>query len=308
MTGFGVRTVCRSDPAATTDPSLDELIDAAVGYGPDATVMVGSTDDRFCGALLVRREGETGYVEQVTPRRQSLAHGRALLAAAEAWLADRGARVVVCQRVTEPDLFISAGYCADDGAMGRVVAGTDGLRVPITITDLDMRHRPAEPVGPVPHGQKVSVQRAERPGVDFYRFLYNTVGAPWYWVDRRLMSDEALAAAITAEGVELYVLHVAGVPAGYGELARTGDEVELAYFGLMPDYIGRGIGWYFIRAIVDIAWSPGPTRLVVNTCDLDHPRALGTYQRAGFSVTGRRPSSIADPRTVGLPWPRSRRT
>lgn len=307
VNGFGIRTADRSDPATATCPLLGEFIDAAERHGGNAAVLVGSVGAGLSGALLVRHDGETGYLDRVKSWHPGLAHGRALLAAAEAWLAERGVRAVICEQAPDRELFISAGYMAGDGSMSRVVAGTEGVRVPITITDLEMRQRPSEPVGPAPHGHKVSIHRAERPGVDFYRFLYNTVGASWYWVDRRLMSDEDLAAAVTGAGVELYVLQVAGVPAGYGELARTGEDVDLAYFGLMPGYIGRGIGWYFIRAIVDIAWSADPERLTVNTCDLDHPRALRTYQRAGFSVVGRRGSSIADPRTVGLPWPRSRR-
>jgi len=308
VNGFGIRTAGQSDPATATCPLLGEFLDAAERHGRNAAVLVGSVDAELSGALLVRHDGETGYIDRVKSWYPGLAHGRALLAAAEAWLAERGVRAVTCEHVPDPELFISAGYLAGDGPMSRVVSGTAGVRVPITITDLEMRQRPADPVGPAPHGQKVSVHRAERPGVDFYRFLYNTVGASWYWVDRRLMSDEELGTAVTGAGVEVYVLNVAGVPAGYGELARSGEDVDLAYFGLMPGYIGRGIGWYFIRAIVDIAWSADPVRLTVNTCDLDHPRALRTYQRAGFSVVGRRSSSIADPRIVGLPWPCSRRT
>lgn len=307
MKKIGIRTADRSDPATAACPLISEFLDAAERHGRDAAVLVGSVDAEVSGALLVRHDGENGYLDRVKSWHPGPAHGRALLAAAEAWLAERGVRAVICEQVPDRELFISAGYLAGDGPMSRAVAGTEGVRVPITITDLEMRHRPAEPVGPAPHGQRVSVHRAERPGVDFYRFLYNAVGASWYWVDRRLLSDEELAAAVTSAGVELYVLQIAGVPAGYGELARTGEDIDLAYFGLMPEFIGRGIGWYFIRAIVDIAWSAGPARLTVNTCDLDHPRALRTYQRAGFSVVGRRSSSIADPRTVGLPWPRSRR-
>jgi len=38
----------------------------------------------------------------------------------------------------------------------------------------------------------------------------------------------------------------------------------------------------------------------VHTCTFDHPKALGTYQRAGFIVYDRRPASFEDPRLSGI--------
>src|SRR2546429_6929920 len=52
------------------------------------------------------------------------------------------------------------------------------------------------------------------------------------------MSDEALAAILGDPRNELHVLHVDGTPAGFAELdRRQPDEIELAQFGLMPDFI-----------------------------------------------------------------------
>lgn len=176
------------------------------------------------------------------------------------------------------------------------------------VTYLEMRERPPRPPSPPPAGLKAALIRAEEPTVAFYRFLYDTVGAPWTWVERRLMDDEALAAAVRAEGVEVYVLHAAGVPAGYGEVDRRAapGAVDLAYFGLMPEFIGRGLGRWFVEAMVDIAWSSGPRRVRVHTCDLDHPRALRNYQRAGFVAYNQAVEAVPDPRLAGLPWPERR--
>ena len=35
--------------------------------------------------------------------------------------------------------------------------------------------------------------RCEKPPVHFYRYLYDTIGADYYWVDRKKLSPEALA-------------------------------------------------------------------------------------------------------------------
>ncbi len=152
-----------------------------------------------------------------------------------------------------------------------------------TVTYLEMRAPPRKPATPAPIG-KLAILRAERPTLSFYRYLYNTVGGPWNWTERRLLDDEALARIIHDGRVEIYVLYAAGVPAGYAELdGRIEGEIELAYFGLMPEFVGRGLGGYFLDWAVSAAWIHRPERVWVHTCTLDHPRALTLYQRAGFT-------------------------
>jgi len=104
------------------------------------------------------------------------------------------------------------------------------------------------------------------------------------------------------------VLYSGGVPAGYTEIDRSDFEnVEIKYFGLTPDFIGHGLGWYFLNWAIDKAWDGGSKRVWVHTCDLDHPRALPNYQKAGFVAFDRRPGSVAHPRLVGLEVPQHRR-
>src|SRR5207244_6609339 len=128
---------------------------------------------------------------------------------------------------------------------GRVGAGADAAMAMLddAITYLEMRERPQPPRLPAPAGIKLALMRAEAPTVSFYRYLYETVGTPWLWYERRLLDDAALAAAIGKETTEIFVLHVSGVPAGYFELdAAAARETERAYFGLIPDFIGRRHG------------------------------------------------------------------
>jgi len=153
--------------------------------------------------------------------------------------------------------------------------------VPVKVTYLQMLRPGGHDAGPPPDG--VKIVRAVRPTVAFYRFLYDSVGQDWNWVDRRLMSDQQLGRIIHDDAVELYVLYVDGATAGYCELDRRGDgEIELAYFGVMPEFLGRGLGRYLLDWIVDKAWSYRPRRLWLHTCQLDHPAALPLYRKAGF--------------------------
>lgn len=162
------------------------------------------------------------------------------------------------------------------------------------ITYLEMFEPPTRPGPPVPNG-KIALLRAEQPTPSFYRYLYNTIGEPWLWWERRELNDEALIAVIHDEAVEIYVLYVAGVPAGFLELdCREAGAVEIAYFGLMPEFIGRGLGPYLLHWAVDQAWSHEPKRVWLHTCNLDHPSALRTYQRAGFNVYAQETEIVRD--------------
>ncbi|MCP5081647.1 MAG: GNAT family N-acetyltransferase [Alphaproteobacteria bacterium] len=154
--------------------------------------------------------------------------------------------------------------------------------VPTTVTYLQMF---AEPLLNVPPpAQKIALMKAEKPPVHYTRYLYGTVGADYMWVDQMRISDADLAATVQDDKYETYVLMCDGCPAGYFELdCRQMPEIELAYFGLVPEYAGRGLGKYLLAQAIKIAWSHNPERLHVETCTLDHPAALPLYQKCGFT-------------------------
>jgi GNAT superfamily N-acetyltransferase len=167
----------------------------------------------------------------------------------------------------------------------------------IVITYLEMLKPPTRPTVPAPPVGKITLLRAERPTVSYYRYLYNTVGEPWLWWERRMLSDAELERILHDPLVEIYVLYVDGVPAGYAELdRRKPDDVELAYFGLIPQFIGRKLGPFLLNWAVDTAWFHKPKRLWVNTNNLDHPKALQIYQKAGFAPYRQETKTIPNPR------------
>ena len=174
----------------------------------------------------------------------------------------------------------------------------DPGRIQVTITYLEMLAMP-QPADRV-RAEDASVVRVLQPSVPFYRFLYNTVGEPWLWYERRQMSDEKLREIIQSPQNEVYVLYAGGAPAGYGELdLRRMPDIELAYFGLMPQCIGKGLGMLLIDHMIAQAWSRGPRRFWLHTCTLDHPHALAFYQRAGFVPYAQETKMIDDPRALG---------
>jgi len=157
-------------------------------------------------------------------------------------------------------------------------------RIPTKTTYLEMRVPPDTELPPLA-GVQPQIQRLPQPTVDFYRFLYNSVGAPYQWVDRNLWPDPQLQTLLDDQHIEIYLMQIDGQPAGYAELdRRSPGQVELTYFGLFPQFVGRGLGTYFLRWTLQQAWSGNPQRVWVHTCDLDHPAALPTYLKAGFQI------------------------
>src|SRR5262245_14364234 len=156
-------------------------------------------------------------------------------------------------------------------------------RVDVTVYYLEMHCRPAGEVPPPKEG--LTVVHAKRPTVAYYRFLYDAVGREYYWYSRGKLTDEELAAVLREPLNEVHVLHDEGTPAGFVEFdRRVAGQVEIVQFGLMPGFIGRGLGKYFLSWAVRQAWSYGPDRVWLHTCTLDHPAALPNYKKAGFAM------------------------
>ncbi len=294
------------------DPQRDI---ASARSAPDSDILVGEILGRVVATVMVGYDGHRGWVYYVAvdPDRRRERLGQRLMQEADAWMAARGvpkAELMIRSTNTQvQDFYARIGWQEEPVAVmsKRFDHGPPiGLgTVDTTVTALEMLSRPTRPSPHPPAGVKTALIRAEPPTVAFYRFLYGRVGAEWTWVSRRLMDDATLAAEISDPAVEIYVLYVDGAPAGYGELDRRPENgsVELAYFGLMPEFIGRGVGKYLLDTVVDIAWTGDPKRLWVHTCDLDHPRALAVYQKAGFEPFDQWTETLPDPRLAGLPLP-----
>lgn len=155
--------------------------------------------------------------------------------------------------------------------------------VDVTVYYLEML-APSHRSVPAPR-DGLTVVDVPAPSVPYYRSLYDAVGKEFHWLSRRKMSDEALAAILEDPRNSMHVLHVDGTPAGFAELnRRQPDEIELVQFGLIRDFIGQGLGKWFLQWTIAKAWSYEPKRFWLHTCTLDHPAALPNYTKAGFVV------------------------
>lgn len=172
-------------------------------------------------------------------------------------------------------------------------------RIRVDITYVQMHAPPTTLEVKAPPG--ATIRTIATPTVHFYRYLYNSVGAPWLWYERRLIDDDGIARIISHPQISIDVLFVEDVPAGFCEFdMRSWPELEIGYFGLMPDFIGRGFGPYLLDASIRSAWARDPRRVWLHTCTLDHPKALRTYLNAGFEPYREESIQIPDPRVSGV--------
>jgi GNAT superfamily N-acetyltransferase len=149
-------------------------------------------------------------------------------------------------------------------------------------TYLEMRSpdalRPAATPVPEP-----PVERIAECTVSFFRYLYQEVGRAYHWTDRLGWSDEAIRSYLRTPEVSIWLMSWQSEPAGYFELRRHDDgSVEIAYFGLLPGFIGRGWGKFLLTRAAQSAWELGTDRVWLHTCTLDHPAALPNYLKRGF--------------------------
>ncbi len=153
--------------------------------------------------------------------------------------------------------------------------------ITVTRTYLEMRSpsdlRASERPAPAPR-----IERVEECPPSFFRYLYAEVGRAYHWTDRLGWSEEKVRQHLADPAVSIWVLTWRGAPAGYFELSRQDDAVEIAYFGLLPEFLGRGWGKFLLTEAVRAAWSLGPSKVWLHTCTLDHPAAMPNYMSRGF--------------------------
>ncbi|MBI3453784.1 MAG: GNAT family acetyltransferase [Rhodospirillales bacterium] len=282
------------------DPDIDIDFCRAARH---AALFIGLCGGKVVATTMAGYDGRRGWLYYVatTAAERRRGVGRAMLAHAEAWLAARSVPkinlMIRADNTAIQGFYATLGYQAEARTvMGKRLVDPARPKIEIVVTYLEMTALPR--LAPPPNlPVKLAVLRAEKISLSFYRYLYNTVGAAWLWYERRLMDDATLDAILADPNVEVYVLYANGEPAGYAELdRRQAPDIELAYFGIVPHWIGRGLGPVLLNAVIDTAWRHQPQRLWVHTCNLDHPKALAMYQRAGFTPYRQETKTVDDPR------------
>lgn len=171
-------------------------------------------------------------------------------------------------------------------------------KIATIVTFLEMREPPDLPSIQPSAGWALQRIDHDRPR---YRSLFRAVGEPWLWFSRAMMPDDKLAAILDDPKVEAYALHDGNGDVGLLELDfRADDEVELAFLGLVPGFIGQGAGRFLMNEAIRRAFTRTAKRFFVHTCTLDSASALPLYIRSGFTPYRRAIEVADDPRLHGF--------
>jgi ribosomal protein S18 acetylase RimI-like enzyme len=133
-------------------------------------------------------------------------------------------------------------------------------------------------------GDDVWVNKVEIPTPAVNHFFFVNVGRPWKWYSRLGWTFAEWKALVGKETVTTWIGYIKGSPFGYIELVQQDESVEIAFFGLLPQYIGLGLGGFLLSEAIRLAWALEPARVWVHTCTLDHKHALKNYLARGFSI------------------------
>ncbi|MBN34881.1 MAG: GNAT family N-acetyltransferase [Rhodospirillaceae bacterium] len=168
------------------------------------------------------------------------------------------------------------------------------------VTCLEMFERP-QSRSPVDFSPPDILQRMDRGDLGAYRALYRLVVQDLLWWSRLMMPDSELSAILADTDVELFAPRRNNRDIGILELDfRAGEECELAFFGLVPDAIGGGLGRALMKQALTRAWDRPIRRLWVHTCTFDHPGAFDFYVRSSFTPYAFEVEVHPDPRLSGI--------
>lgn len=130
----------------------------------------------------------------------------------------------------------------------------------------------------------VWVEKVQIPTPVINHFFFVNVGRPWKWYSRLEWTLSDWKKLVEKETVTTWIGYIKGSPFGYIELVRQAESVEIAFFGLLPQYIGMGLGGFLLSEAIRLSWEIGPRRVWVHTCTLDHKYALNNYLARGLTI------------------------
>ena len=135
-----------------------------------------------------------------------------------------------------------------------------------------------------------------KPDFQLNKFFYKQVGKKHRWIDRLSWSDEKWVNYISNQNLETYVISEKNHLAGFFELLYNPElkETEISYFGLLEEYIGKGIGGYALSIAIKKSFEKQIKRVWLHTCTLDHPNALKNYIARGMTVFKKEKVNILD--------------
>ena len=130
------------------------------------------------------------------------------------------------------------------------------------------------------------LEKVYPPDFQLNKFFYREIGKKHRWVDRLVWNDKKWIDYLENSGVNTYTLKHKKDLIGYFEQIFDKDKLdcEIAYFGILEEYIGKQLGGYLLSEAIKISFNIGSKRIWVHTCSFDHKNALKNYLSRGMKV------------------------
>ena len=129
------------------------------------------------------------------------------------------------------------------------------------------------------------IERMDVKCPEFSKFLHMIVGYDYRWGGRINWNKDDWNKYVNRDEMETWVAYLSGTPAGYFELEKNSEgNANILAFGLLPQFIGRGLGGHLLTKAIERAWEMGAKSVQVGTCTHDHAHALKNYLARGFCI------------------------
>ncbi len=130
------------------------------------------------------------------------------------------------------------------------------------------------------------LEKITPPNIELNKFFYKNVGKKHRWVDRLAWDNLKWMSYLENEKVQTYTLKLNKDLVGYFEVVQdqSTNSSEIAYLGILDDYIGKKFGGYLLSEAIKICFEFNCQRVWVHTCSLDHKNALKNYLKRGMKI------------------------
>ena len=131
--------------------------------------------------------------------------------------------------------------------------------------------------------ENLTIKEANKKDFDLNKFFYKQIGKQHQWVDRLIWQDKNWIEYVSKKNLKTFILKENNDYVGYFELIFDKNICEIAYFGILEEYIGKGYGGFLLSEALRIGFK-NANRIWVHTCSLDHPNAIENYKSRGMKV------------------------
>ena len=135
-------------------------------------------------------------------------------------------------------------------------------------------------------GLNFKVSEVDPPDFNLNKFFYKQIGRKHRWIDRLIWEDKKWIEYVENPRVKTFILKDNSNLAGYYEtiLDLDNNHSEIAYFGILEEYIGKKCGGYLLSEAINKLFEDGISRVWVHTCTLDHKNAIKNYLARGMHI------------------------